>query len=77
MRRRCDFLRWFATTIVATSLLCPPFNAGQSGPPLSSGAPDPDPRRDMITALLAPGPHPSLDAEARTFDRVVGTWDAD
>ena len=42
-----------------------------------TGAPDPDPRRDLITALPAPGPHLSLGAEARTFDRVVGAWDAD
>jgi hypothetical protein len=36
-----------------------------------------DPRRDMITALPAPGPHPSLGDEARLFDRLVGTWDCD
>src|SRR5258705_3119844 len=36
-----------------------------------------DPRRDMITALPAPGPHPSLGDQARIFDRCVGTWDCD
>ena len=35
-----------------------------------------DPRRDMITALPAPGPHPSYGEQARLFDRFVGTWDA-
>ena len=29
----------------------------------------------MITALPAPGPHPSIGGQARLFDRFVGTWD--
>lgn len=36
-----------------------------------------DPRRDMITALPALSPHPSLGGQARVFDRFVGTWDCD
>jgi hypothetical protein len=36
-----------------------------------------DSRRDMIRALEAAGPHPSLDVQAQTFDRFVGTWDCD
>ena len=36
-----------------------------------------DARRDMITALPAPGPHPSLHDQAQVFGRFVGTWDAD
>ena len=36
-----------------------------------------DPRRDMITALPAPGPHPSLGAEAKVWDQLTGTWDCD
>jgi hypothetical protein len=44
----------------------------------SSPEPEPsDPRREMIAALAAPGPHPSLGAEATAFDRFVGTWDCD
>jgi hypothetical protein len=31
----------------------------------------------MIAALAAHGPHPSLGAEARVFDRFVGTWDCE
>jgi hypothetical protein len=31
----------------------------------------------MVTALSAPGPHPSLGDEARVFDRLIGTWDCD
>ena len=36
-----------------------------------------DPHMAMIDALQAFGPHPSLGAEARVFDRFVGTWDCD
>ena len=35
------------------------------------------PREAMIRALGAPGPNPSLGEEAQTFDRLIGTWDAD
>jgi hypothetical protein len=31
----------------------------------------------MISALASANPHPSLGNEARTFDRLVGTWDCD
>ena len=41
-----------------------------------SGPPG-DPRQDMIKALAASTPHPSLGKEARVFDRLVGTWDCD
>lgn len=35
-------------------------------------------RRDaMITALASANPNPSLGDEAQTFDRLVGTWDAE
>jgi hypothetical protein len=36
-----------------------------------------DPRADMIGALQAASPHPSLGSNARLFDRFVGTWDFD
>ncbi len=36
-----------------------------------------DPRHDMIAALEAAEPHPSLGEEAQLFDRFVGTWDCD
>ena len=35
-----------------------------------------DPRRDMITALPAFAPHPSLGDQSQVFGRFVGTWDA-
>jgi len=43
----------------------------------TQSAPTSDPRRDMIKALGASSPHPSLGEEARVFDRLVGTWDCD
>jgi len=70
MTRHCNLSRWFTATFVASSILCVPFGAAESGTAK-------DPRRDMITALPAPGPHPSLGADARHFDRLVGTWDCD
>jgi len=35
-----------------------------------------DHRRDMISALQAVGPHPSLGDQAQVFGRFVGSWDA-
>jgi hypothetical protein len=43
----------------------------------TQSAPASDARRDMIKALAASTPHPSLGEEARVFDRLVGTWDCD
>jgi len=36
-----------------------------------------DPRLDMVTALKAIGPHPSLGDQAKVFGRFVGTWDVE
>jgi hypothetical protein len=44
---------------------------------VTPGATAADPRRDMVTALAAPAPHPSLGRQADLFGRFVGTWDAD
>jgi hypothetical protein len=40
-------------------------------------APATDPRLDMVTALQAMGPHPSLGDQAKVFGRFVGTWDVE
>ena len=37
----------------------------------------PAPREAMISALGSANPNPSIGEEAQTFDRLVGTWDAD
>ena len=36
-----------------------------------------DPRPDMVTALEALGPHPSMGDQAKVFGRLVGTWDVE
>lgn len=41
----------------------------------NDAAPTSDPRRALVGALAAPGPHSSLGDEARLFGRFVGTWD--
>ena len=37
----------------------------------------PTPREAMITVLGSETPNPSMGEEAQTFDRLVGTWDAE
>jgi len=39
--------------------------------------PPAEPRQQMVAALSASGPHPSLGDQARIWDRFVGTWDCD
>jgi hypothetical protein len=39
--------------------------------------PNASPREAMIKVLASPNPNPALGDEAQTFDRLVGTWDAD
>lgn len=71
--------RWITAGIAAMSILSGGVsNAGEAAraeTPANTVARDP--RRDMIAALPAPGPHASLGEEARVFDRLVGTWDCD
>ncbi|PYV76515.1 MAG: hypothetical protein DMG96_13795, partial [Acidobacteria bacterium] len=38
---------------------------------------DLSPREAMISVLGSPNPNPSLGEEAQTFDRLIGSWDAD
>ncbi len=41
----------------------------------AGNTPATDPRLDLVTALKAMGPHPSLGDEAKVFGRLVGTWE--
>ncbi len=43
----------------------------------AGSTPATDPRLDMVTALEALGPHPSLGDQAKVFGRLVGTWDVE
>jgi hypothetical protein len=49
----------------------------RGGAPSPLPAPTTDPRQAMIAELAASRPHPSLGDQAKVFDRLVGTWDAD
>jgi hypothetical protein len=42
-----------------------------------AGTSSPSAREAMINVLASRQPHPSLGEEAQTFDRFVGTWDAE
>ena len=75
MTSPCSPNRWMAATLTAAGMLCGAFS-GAGETEATAGLPA-DPRRDMIMALSAPGPHPSLGDEARAFDRLVGTWECD
>src|SRR5438094_9891966 len=59
--------------ILCAALLVTQMRAKES----TQRAPTSDPKRAMIKALEAPGPHPSLGDQARVFDRIAGTWDCD
>ena len=69
---------WFGVWLLASFCL--------SGVSLSKGtstngkpgdALAPDPRLDLVTAIEAKSPHPSLGDQAKVFDRLVGTWDVE
>lgn len=67
-----------ATVLAVATLVCGGAQwSGAAGAAADAGPETGDPRRDMVTTLAAPGPHPSLGERARLFDRFVGTWDAD
>jgi hypothetical protein len=48
-----------------------------AAPAKAGDTPASDPRLDMVTALEALGPHPSLGDQAKVFGRLVGTWDVE
>lgn len=66
-----------AGLLASLCLACTGLGAGATAPAKAPTAPATDPRLDMVTALEAPGPHPSLGDQATVFDRLVGTWDVD
>jgi hypothetical protein len=62
--------RWMAAATTGAAVCACAHSAGKLGAAA-------DPRRDMVTVLAAPAPHPSLGRQADLFGRFVGTWDAD
>src|SRR5580700_6345917 len=71
--------RWFAVCLLASVfLLSASLNftdAVATGKDTNAAAADP--RLDMVRALQATGPHPSLGDQAKVFGRLVGTWDGE
>jgi len=73
MNPSCLVSPFFRVILMGAALL-----AGQvQGQESTQSAPASDPRQDMIKALAASTPHPSLGEQARVFDRIAGTWDCD
>src|SRR5262249_36577042 len=74
-----NFGRWLSVSITILTVLLWP---GLGTQRLAASATDQDisasrPNRDLITALPAMGPHPSLGDKANVFGRFVGTWDVE
>jgi hypothetical protein len=69
------FLAWFLATVV---LLCLGLGIRVAAAIDTAGStPATDARLDMVAALQASGPHPSLGDQASVFGRLVGTWDVE
>jgi hypothetical protein len=73
------FTRWFAAFSLVSALLWWANPSISSAAPTEKArtAPASDPRLDMVTALQAIGPHPSLGDRAKVFGRLVGTWNGE
>jgi hypothetical protein len=74
------FTRWFAACSLSSVVILCHADASISGaraPEKGPTAPPTESRLDMVTALQAEGPHPSLGSQANVFGRFVGTWDGE
>ena len=67
----------FAAWLIASLCLCASVSKGAPTTGESGEIVAADPALDMVTALKARGPHPSLGAQAKVFGRLVGTWDVE
>jgi hypothetical protein len=73
------FTRWFAafSLVSVLSWWADPSVSGVAATEKVGNAAESDARLDMVTALQATGPHPSLGAQANVFGRFVGIWDGE
>jgi hypothetical protein len=72
------FTRWFAAcSLISVFSWCASLSISAAAAEKARNAPATDPRLDMVGALEAPGPHPSLGTQANVFGRFVGTWDGE
>jgi hypothetical protein len=77
--KKSTFTRWSAVRLLAPGVLlwASLSMRGEAATGKAANAPTTDPRFDMVTALRAMGPHPSLGDQAKDFGRFVGTWDGE
>jgi len=66
---------WFLSALFLSCLGLGIRGAAEAGK--AGHTPATDPRLDLVTALQAKGPNPSLGDHARVFGRLVGTWDVE
>jgi hypothetical protein len=72
------FTQRFAAGVLAAALfssLSPGISI--AAPAQAGDTPASDPRLDMVTALEALDPHPSLGDQAKVFGRLIGTWNVE
>lgn len=69
------FLVWFLAAVLLLSISLGIRVAAATGK--AGGMAASDPRLDMVTALQATGPNPSLGDHASVFGRLVGAWDVE
>jgi len=74
MDSRHGAMRWLAVAWAIAGILGIAVHCAAAG---GVTAPPADPRQQMVAALAASGPHPSLGDQAQIWDRSVGTWDGD
>jgi len=68
------FTVWLPAAVLLSSMssgICAAATAQAGNTPAT------DPRLDMVKALEAMGPHPSLGDQAKIFGRLVGTWNVE
>jgi hypothetical protein len=70
--KKTDVVRWISVWMLAWACLWTSVStSGATATAVTA------PRLDMVTALQAVGPHASLGARAKLFDRLVGIWDVE
>ena len=77
--QKSTFTRWFAVWLLVSVIVSWVSFSKRAGAATgkSENEPAADQRLDMVTALQATGPHPSLGDQAKVFGRFVGTWDGE
>jgi hypothetical protein len=63
--------------LVAPVLTWTALGIGDAAAASSDAIASDEPRLDLVAALRAPGPHPSLGEQANVFGRLVGSWDVE